>query len=159
MTEYLCDAVVQTRMDRRTLATIALWMQKKSYRPATRSDMIRLALECFEKVIGDEVMRVSTTHEANKVLLGLFPEGLNPAGRGRRAMLHNLQTDMLRAPELGTDELGRIDVPKDLQRRILDAVEAEDKKLEEEQRQKDAEQLEQLKKLGERPDGEEKDGT
>jgi len=89
------DALVETWIDRRYLATVALIMVKEEIPPVSVSDIVRTAIET---VVNISVMKggielVQTTEEASRILQR-FKVNLNRGDKGKRNLMQNLQTDM-----------------------------------------------------------------
>lgn len=89
------DSIIQTRIDRRDLAIIAKFLESKGQAVLTRSALARSAIELLADIlIQNGAEDFSTTHDATRYLEILFPDGLNPSGRGRATLMKNLQADL-----------------------------------------------------------------
>jgi len=93
---YKRDSLVQVWLDRRTLAVLAQWMEERGARPNTLSNIVRWPLEKFAEMLVEQgqAKAVDITHEA-KIIMEKY--NLNPAGRGKKNLMENLQLDVTRA--------------------------------------------------------------
>lgn len=96
------DSIIQTRCDRRTVATIARYFQGKSLFPRSHAELIRLALEELRIILihNKLVEDVDSTQEAMTVLDGLGIGGFSPASRATRQLRDALIRDSdVKVPE------------------------------------------------------------
>lgn len=107
------DAIMQTSVDRRDLAVIALFLQKKNRLPRNRSDLLRSAVEMIAQVlINSGEQEIISTEQATEILERLGIVGLNPNHRLARNLVENLQAESLLDEE--PEEIKDFNPPKKL---------------------------------------------
>jgi len=86
------DALAQTWVDRRILATLSNWLDEVGLRPRSLSEVVRLTLEQVTEALVDrgDVDMVSDPSQATWVLESKYRAKLNPGGRGKKNLLHNI---------------------------------------------------------------------
>jgi len=134
------DALVETWIDRRYLATAALKMSEQGAPPVSMSDIVRA---CVETVVNSGVnhgivKEIQTTAEANG-FLRRFKANLNRGDRGKRNLMRNLQMDVMEAEagggETETDQKVRLalaEFEKNEKRKLEELEELENPTFEEE---------------------------
>lgn len=109
---YKGDALVQCWVDSRVVATLSNWLD--NYGRVTRSlaDVLKFTLEEVVQQLDDAgiIERVQTTDEARAILRAKYRASLNPGGRGKRNLLHNLHLDEMRS------SVSRDDISKPIER-------------------------------------------
>uniref|UniRef100_A0A6H1ZIC3 Uncharacterized protein n=1 Tax=viral metagenome TaxID=1070528 RepID=A0A6H1ZIC3_9ZZZZ len=77
------DAIIQSSCDRRTLATIAIWLRKNGEPVGSASSVVRLGIERLREIIithfGAE--DIETSDDATDILKFVGAGKINPAGR------------------------------------------------------------------------------
>jgi hypothetical protein len=100
------DAVLQTSVDRRDLATIAEYFRRKGIISLNRSTVVRLAIETLAKIIvKNGGIEFAKTEDAQSVLEELGIDQLNPSRRLVANYLANLEMDSSEDDQDGDDEL------------------------------------------------------
>jgi len=77
------DAIIQSSCDRRTLATIGVWLRKNGEPVSSVSSVVRLAMERLRDILIThfDVEDIETSDDATDVLRFLGAGKVNPAGR------------------------------------------------------------------------------
>jgi hypothetical protein len=103
----LNDSVVQSRVDKRYLATAVKFFMAAGRFPRNRSDLIRQIVEEFIGILvtNKRVEFITESGEARALLSNIFgDDGLNVDERGRRNEYNNLNLDIIeRNPEVIKD--------------------------------------------------------
>jgi len=101
------DALVQARVKSTTLATVARFFAIKGQQLPSRSFLMRLTLEEFEKMLikGGHTERVSSITDARNILTKLGLGELNPGGRGGRNYMEEMQREVYEFEGWDTTEL------------------------------------------------------
>jgi len=101
------DALVQARVKSTTLATVARFFALKGQQLPSRSFLMRLVLEEFEKILikGGHIERVSSITDARNILTKLGLGELNPGGRGGRNYMEEMQREVYEFEGWDTAEL------------------------------------------------------
>lgn len=91
------DTVVQTRCDRRSLATILMFMRSKGVYVGSLSSLTRMIIEQMNRIVvdvegGEEVL---STIDASEILRDLGRASLNPGGRGMFTHVQQMQKEEL----------------------------------------------------------------
>lgn len=104
------DGVVQSRVDKRYLATAYNYLQGKGVHSRTVSELIRNVLEEFVEIlcVNKLVSFIEETGEARSVLAVVYgDEGVNPGRRGRGNEYSNLNLDSVEhAPKMVENDPG-----------------------------------------------------
>lgn len=97
-TNYKGDVLVQAWVDARKLAALSVWLDEGGYVTRHLSDLVTITIdEVVSKLIDAEMVeKIEFTDEARNLLIAKYRAQLNPGGRGKRNMLHNLHLDELR---------------------------------------------------------------
>jgi len=95
---YKGDALVQVWVDSRKLAMLSRWLDEGGYSTRYLSEVVRFTIdEVVEKLVESGVVeKIEFTGEARDYLVRKYRVDLNPRGRGRRNILHNMQLDEIR---------------------------------------------------------------
>jgi hypothetical protein len=109
----ICDCVVQTRVDKTTLATLFKFFDEGGNTPRSASELGRMALETLREVLVTNrlVRPIENTSEALRVLQNYGIRGLNPLGRGLSNQMKNLQLEGLK-PEFDKGVYGSLEGEK-----------------------------------------------
>lgn len=127
------DSILQAHMDRREIATAALFLDSIGMKPRNKSDLVRIIFKHFVNTVTKKGFPfVETTHEADQVLTQLGITGLNVDNRLGKAHLENLQLEILEDEPEAHAELGTFSEPKrtkkdwenDMKKRAREALEA-----------------------------------
>jgi hypothetical protein len=132
--ERFNDSVVQSRVDKRLLATASMWFAKTGRLPRTVSELVRYVVEDYVAILvsNERVELITESEQARQLLAELYGSRVfNPGGRGLRNEHSNLVLDDLdRKPNLVSNSpeyekvnnslladirRGRIGLPKDLE--------------------------------------------
>uniref|UniRef100_A0A6M3JZM4 Uncharacterized protein n=1 Tax=viral metagenome TaxID=1070528 RepID=A0A6M3JZM4_9ZZZZ len=98
------DASIQARVSRKTLATIAMYLYDKGWPVRTKSELVRMAIEGFKKVIVSRGAReVLSSLEATRALERAGLGNLNV--RGDRKFLEQLQLESDEGEDIVFSEL------------------------------------------------------
>lgn len=89
------DSVVQCSVNRKELATIALYMYEQDVKPRSISELLRTTIEVLSTILVERMgaQKIETLKDANAVLDSLFVTTLNPSERLKKALLKNLQDE------------------------------------------------------------------
>lgn len=100
---YRKDALVQSWIDRRHIATLIKWMESQGIQPRYMSEVLNTAISSLVEALISQgrTTRVQFTQEADKIIDRSIKTSLNPSGRGRKSYQHNLELDDLRLEALG----------------------------------------------------------
>ena len=89
------DTVVQSAINRRTLARIALYFKNHGERPRSMSEMIREVVNVFDAILDQQgIETVNSADHANRILQEMFKAQLNPKDRYLKSFLLNLQDEI-----------------------------------------------------------------
>src|SRR2546428_371120 len=85
------DGLIQGNMDKRTLATLLLWLDKQGRPARSMIEVVRLPLEHMVEVLVEtgQIEMVEHTADAENILESRFETNLNRGGRGLKNALHN----------------------------------------------------------------------
>ena len=95
---YKRDALVQAWVDRRKLAVLSDWLDDSGQRTKFLSDVLKFTID----IVVDQLIenglaeKVELTEDAVRILDMKYNADLNPRGRGKRNLTHNLQLDEIR---------------------------------------------------------------
>jgi len=111
----LNDAVVQSRVDKRCLATVSKWYVSRGVLPRSASELIRNILEDFVEILvsNGKVELIDNSEDARQILDDLFGNVFNPGRRGRDNEYVNLSMDDIeRSPKLYANDPGYLNAAK-----------------------------------------------
>ena len=92
---YKGDVYTQAWMDARKLATLSIWLDDAGYRTRFLSEVVKFTIDMVLEHLIDSgnVKMIEFTEEARDILEAKYRTNLNPGGRGKRNVLHNMVLD------------------------------------------------------------------
>ena len=155
------DTVVQTRMDRRTLATIYQFFIHKGIHVNSLADLLRVALEEYRWVLVnmEDAQEIISTDDATVMLQSLGKASLNPSSRNMYTHVKQMQRESL---YLDGGHVGQVDVKrtKHMEEKRKDEWEKaapEALKMYKEQLKQEGSGIESIEAAQQRREGEQKD--
>lgn len=93
--KYKGDVYTQAWMDARKLATLSIWLDDAGYRTRFLSEVVKFTIDMVLEHLIDSgnVKMIEFTEEARDILEAKYRTNLNPGGRGKRNVLHNMVLD------------------------------------------------------------------
>ena len=138
---YKGDVLVQSWIDARKLATLSKWLDEGGYFTRFLSDIVKIVIDevVGQLVEGGKCEMVEFSEDARDYLVCKYRVNLNPSGRGKRNMLHNLHLDEMRRKSINDRDIlpsgrgGREDSMEWVEEatRVYRELEAEEEKREE----------------------------
>ncbi len=104
---YKGDVLVQTWIDSRLLATVSEWLDGNGLVTRHMSDIVKFVIEevVSQLVREGEVEMIELCGDARDLLERKYRTNLNPGGRGKKNILHNLVLDDRKGGMRGRDSL------------------------------------------------------
>ncbi len=89
------DAIIQSSCDRRTLATIAVWLRENGEPVTTASSVVRLAMERLREIIINHAgaQDIETSDDATDVLKFIGASKVNPSGRNMATYVKKMEIE------------------------------------------------------------------
>ena len=89
------DAIIQSSCDRRTLATIAVWLRENGEPVTTASSVVRLAMERLREIIVNHAgaQDIETSDDATDVLKFIGASKVNPSGRNMATYVKKMEIE------------------------------------------------------------------
>ncbi len=105
------DSVISVRLDRRSLATLAMFFEKTGDYPTNASTLVRMIVEELKEILIDHslIEDVISTDDATNILRRFGITKLNPGRRGSKTYQKQLELQSLEA-EFGKDSLEAIEL-------------------------------------------------
>jgi hypothetical protein len=93
--QYKGDVYTQTWIDARKLATLSIWLDDAGYNTRFLSEVVKFTVNLVldHLVETKTVEMIEFTEEARNILEAKYRTNLNPGGRGKRNILHNMVLD------------------------------------------------------------------
>ena len=92
---YKGDVLVQAWIDSRQLAMLSVWLDNNDRRTRYMSDIVKFTIEevVRQLVDAEEVEKIELSSQGRLMLECKYRTQLNPGGRGKTNVLHNLVLD------------------------------------------------------------------
>ncbi len=92
---YKGDVYTQAWIDSRKLATLSIWLDEAGWKTRYLSEVVKFTLDMVLEhlVESGTVKMIEFTEEARDILEAKYRTNLNPGGRGKRNVLHNMVLD------------------------------------------------------------------